>query len=413
VFGVFCFGSPFTFTGELMDINDLLYLRARYYSPALGVFTALDPVENLNRYLYVNANPANRVDPSGLQEIEFECAMTCWAMYPISSDSSGQNGNDYNDCYLDCLHEQYQDLRDIYDTPSNCGWNDLPQLKLLMPEIEYAAQRWNRFSAADIARFPFLLNDACKAMNVLSSLPASCASTGLSNDAFAAIMVARLHEEGKLRLRLPISEDPVARLYGIKEVVGDWLGRLGIGTSIGIANIRSGRGNAADQIIHGQFPPNLLIGSFNTDRFRHVGQEDYIDQYDTAQTLGPGSVVDFLNRDEVSIELLAADLYRGIIATRSDATVPSGPTIFNLGTWTLAGMVQDYSNYGGILDLNEVAPVKNGLHIMNHVAMILEGPCDLGLKATPWVDFEYYNAYDATYITNWDEFLGTRSPNIP
>ena len=43
------FGSPFTFTGEMLDANALLYLRARYYSPALGVFTGLDPVENLNR----------------------------------------------------------------------------------------------------------------------------------------------------------------------------------------------------------------------------------------------------------------------------------------------------------------------------------------------------------------------------
>jgi RHS repeat-associated protein len=53
------FGSPFTFTGELLDANDLLYLRARYHSPALGVFTALDPVENLNQYQYVGANPTN------------------------------------------------------------------------------------------------------------------------------------------------------------------------------------------------------------------------------------------------------------------------------------------------------------------------------------------------------------------
>jgi RHS repeat-associated protein len=60
------FGSPFTFTGELLDANDLLYLRARYYNPALGVFTALDPVENLNRYQYVGANPVNFVDSSGM-----------------------------------------------------------------------------------------------------------------------------------------------------------------------------------------------------------------------------------------------------------------------------------------------------------------------------------------------------------
>ncbi len=59
------FGSPFTFTGEMLDANDLLYLRARYYSPVLGVFTALDPLENGNRYQYVGANPTNWTDPSG------------------------------------------------------------------------------------------------------------------------------------------------------------------------------------------------------------------------------------------------------------------------------------------------------------------------------------------------------------
>jgi RHS repeat-associated protein len=60
------FGSPFMFTGELMDSNDLVYLRNRYYVPELGVFPSLDPLENLNRYQYVGANPANIADPSGL-----------------------------------------------------------------------------------------------------------------------------------------------------------------------------------------------------------------------------------------------------------------------------------------------------------------------------------------------------------
>ena len=60
------FGSPFTFTGELLDANDLLYLRARYYNPALGIFTALDPFENLNHYQYVGGNVVNATDPSGM-----------------------------------------------------------------------------------------------------------------------------------------------------------------------------------------------------------------------------------------------------------------------------------------------------------------------------------------------------------
>lgn len=63
----------FGFTGEMKDGNDLYYLRARYYNPAIGQFFNLDPVEgqncqplSLNRYAYVQGNVANRVDPSGL-----------------------------------------------------------------------------------------------------------------------------------------------------------------------------------------------------------------------------------------------------------------------------------------------------------------------------------------------------------
>ncbi len=50
-----------------------MYLRARYYSLALGVFTGLDPFEggmnqpmSLNRYGYVQGNVVNAVDPSGM-----------------------------------------------------------------------------------------------------------------------------------------------------------------------------------------------------------------------------------------------------------------------------------------------------------------------------------------------------------
>jgi len=87
--------TAFGFTGEWTDPNDLLYLRARYYAPQMGVFTALDPFEgmpghpmSLNGYLYVdgdpvndavgellgllngysyaNSNPVNMTDPTGL-----------------------------------------------------------------------------------------------------------------------------------------------------------------------------------------------------------------------------------------------------------------------------------------------------------------------------------------------------------
>ena len=79
--------NPYGFTGEPTDGNALLYLRARYYAPSLGTFTALDPLWtpnryayvggnpingavgellSLNGYAYVNGNPVNLVDPSGM-----------------------------------------------------------------------------------------------------------------------------------------------------------------------------------------------------------------------------------------------------------------------------------------------------------------------------------------------------------
>lgn len=64
--------TPFGFTGEPTDANGLSYLRARYYTPQLGVFTALDPFEGisdwamgLNGYSWVEGNVPNSTDPNG------------------------------------------------------------------------------------------------------------------------------------------------------------------------------------------------------------------------------------------------------------------------------------------------------------------------------------------------------------
>jgi len=58
--------TPFNFTGEPADSNGLVHLRARYYHPGLGNFISLDPLETANRYGYVDENPINFMDPSGL-----------------------------------------------------------------------------------------------------------------------------------------------------------------------------------------------------------------------------------------------------------------------------------------------------------------------------------------------------------
>ena len=62
------------FTGERFDSElGMNYLRARYYDLSTGRFASVDPFEGLplapmtlHDYLYVNADPANFVDPTGM-----------------------------------------------------------------------------------------------------------------------------------------------------------------------------------------------------------------------------------------------------------------------------------------------------------------------------------------------------------
>lgn len=55
------------------DETGLLYLHARYYDPAIGVFTSPDPLHpgeervGLNRFGYSGGDPVNGLDPSGLK----------------------------------------------------------------------------------------------------------------------------------------------------------------------------------------------------------------------------------------------------------------------------------------------------------------------------------------------------------
>jgi RHS repeat-associated protein len=71
-------GEPYGFTGEQWDASaGLVYLRARYYQPGMGRFVSKDPFpgfvtrpQSLNRWVYVQNNPVNRRDPTGLREDE-------------------------------------------------------------------------------------------------------------------------------------------------------------------------------------------------------------------------------------------------------------------------------------------------------------------------------------------------------
>jgi RHS repeat-associated protein len=59
--------SSFGFTGEQVDANGLVYLRARYYAPGMGRFFQMDPSrQEVNPYQYGFSNPLYYTDPSGL-----------------------------------------------------------------------------------------------------------------------------------------------------------------------------------------------------------------------------------------------------------------------------------------------------------------------------------------------------------
>lgn len=73
------FGAPITggassygFSGEWQDTTGLVFLRARFYSPELGIFLSRDPFPgfqtqpaSLSSYLYAYNNPVLLTDPSG------------------------------------------------------------------------------------------------------------------------------------------------------------------------------------------------------------------------------------------------------------------------------------------------------------------------------------------------------------
>jgi len=65
--------NPVGWKGEPRDANGQIYLRARYYDPAIGRFLSRDPLPGAmwdpgsqNAYAYAGNNPVTRSDPSGM-----------------------------------------------------------------------------------------------------------------------------------------------------------------------------------------------------------------------------------------------------------------------------------------------------------------------------------------------------------
>lgn len=60
--------NPYRYVGTYgveYELNDLYYMRARYYKPSVGRFLTEDPIWSTNLYPYADNNPISKIDPSG------------------------------------------------------------------------------------------------------------------------------------------------------------------------------------------------------------------------------------------------------------------------------------------------------------------------------------------------------------
>jgi RHS repeat-associated protein len=78
-------GNPSQYAGRENDGNGLYFMRARYYSPALGRFISEDPaglLGGLDFYSYVSDSPTNASDPLGLWSPKAHDVMFWNALHP-------------------------------------------------------------------------------------------------------------------------------------------------------------------------------------------------------------------------------------------------------------------------------------------------------------------------------------------
>ncbi|MGH7342447.1 MAG: RHS repeat-associated core domain-containing protein, partial [Candidatus Rokuibacteriota bacterium] len=93
-------GPAEAFNGKRHDAEFGLYhYGARDYDPSLGRFVQPDPIvpnpmnpQTLNRYAYVRNDPLNRIDPSGLVDVDFVGGSVRFTGGDYRYDSYGEGG---------------------------------------------------------------------------------------------------------------------------------------------------------------------------------------------------------------------------------------------------------------------------------------------------------------------------------
>ena len=78
--------TPFGYASGYTDPDGLIYLLNRYYDPATGQFTSVDPelAQTLQPYAYTGGDPVSETDPTGLATVNLR-GVASWAAANVTS----------------------------------------------------------------------------------------------------------------------------------------------------------------------------------------------------------------------------------------------------------------------------------------------------------------------------------------
>jgi len=145
------------YTGHSFDGgSDLVYMKARFYDPAIGRFYSNDPIGYLtfdqsmfNRYAYVANNPFNRTDPTGMYGPDYTAedmdGIDDYINYDIDIESGTKSAyDDY--AAMDRTHAKgereisYEDTRENWKGDANEMLFDASKIKMKRTTVIYQCQ---------------------------------------------------------------------------------------------------------------------------------------------------------------------------------------------------------------------------------------------------------------------------------